>query len=358
MRADRLLTILLVLQSNGRATVRELARQLEVSERTVQRDMEALCMSGIPLTAERGAGGGWSLPEGYRTRLTGLTSAEIQALLVLQTSSVVRELALGGASGSALAKLLSALPVAQRSEAELIRQRLHIDMQGWHEPRASAPLLPIVQQAVWEGRKLRIRYGSPVDNNRDDKREKERIVCPWGLVAKLNTWYFVAGPDSLESSSGDGPGENSRAGEEGAPPYVEELRTYRVSRLLEAECLEERFEAPAGFDLADWWERSTARFKESLPWLPAVVRIKGESWKRFSEERYVRVGSVLPEADGWRNAHVEFHTLDSARELLLGYGDSAVALAPAELADAIRQTAANLVRLYGSVDPERRGEAT
>ncbi|RUS48314.1 YafY family protein [Cohnella sp. AR92] len=322
MRADRLLSILLVLQTKGRATARELARQLEVSERTIQRDMDALCVSGIPLLAERGAGGGWSLPDGYRTRLTGLTSEEIQALLLLQSSSAVRELALEGPSSSALAKLLSALPAAKRSEAEIIRERLHIDLQGWHEPRALTPLLPIVQQAVWEGRALRIRY----DSSMDSKRERDRTVFPWGLVAKRNTWYFVAAEEADSSAK--------------------ELRTFRVSRLLEAELLSERFEVPSGFDLADWWGRSTASFKESLPWVPAVVRIGKEKWKRFSEERYVRVKSIANAEEEWIEAEVDFHTLDSAHDLLLGYGSSAIALQPPELREAIQITLAALVRTY------------
>ena len=329
MRADRILAILLFLQTNGKATVRELAERLEVSERTIQRDMEALCVSGIPLSAERGANGGWTLPEGYRTKLTGLTSDEIQALLVLQTSSIVRELAMEGAGSSALSKLLSALPVATRTEAEWIRQRLHIDVQGWHEPRSYSPYLPVVQQAVWEGCKLRLRYDSAAEG----KRETDQIVCPWGLVAKLNTWYFVASPEDLEAPE-------SSSGEEA-------LRTYRVSRILDAELLDERFEVPDGFDLARWWERSTARFKESLPWYPSVVRIRTEAWKRFAGERYVRIRRHSMGEDGWVEAEADFHTLNSAHDLLLGYGSSALAVRPEELSEAIRRTVAGLSRMYG-----------
>jgi predicted DNA-binding transcriptional regulator YafY len=322
MRADRLLAILLHLQAHGKATARELAERLEVSERTVQRDMEALCASGIPLHAERGSRGGWVLPESYRSRLTGLTTGEIRALTMLQTSSVVRDLTLGADAAGALAKLLAALPADKRAEAEFARRHLHIDGAGWHGERTQSPWLQTVQQAVWEGRALRIRYASVRQAPGEEAPWRE--VRPWGLVAKRQTWYFAAEVEGEE-----------------------ELRTYRVSRLLAAELAGARFEVPADFDLAAWWERSTRSFREALPQFLAVVRLRESAWERFGKEIYARVQSIRASAGGWIEAEVDFQTLESARDLLLGYGGSAEALAPEPLRAAMRQAAEDILLLYG-----------
>lgn len=344
MRADRLMAILLHLQAAGQATVRELAERLEVSERTVQRDMEALAAGGIPLYALRGAKGGWVLPEGYRSRLTGMTAGEIRALLLLQSSSVIKDLALGEDAGQAIAKLLSALPADKRAEAEFVRRRLHVDGAGWHEPQRPATWLSLVQQAVWEGRKLRIRYASLLRQTEETPSEgaskaadNSRLVSPWGLVAKQATWYFVAKAEQGRSEEGAATGREAEDGE---------LRTYRVSRLLEAELTDERFGVPPDFDLAAWWDASTRRFKATLPRYPARVRVRSDARERFAAERYVRVREWRDAADGWAEAEVEFHTLESARDLLLPYGAAVQAVSPAELRQAIRRTAADLLKLY------------
>lgn len=325
MRADRLMSILLHLQAQGRTTVRELAERLEVSERTIRRDMDALCASGIPLYALRGVQGGWVLPEGYRSKLTGLTSGEIRALVLLQESSVVRDLTLDGETGSAMAKLLSALPSDKRGEAEFVRRHLHIDGAGWHGAGEPAPWLQTVQQAVWEGRRLRFRYASTYAEG----RETEKTVSPWGLVAKRQTWYFVA---LAGEENGEGGGE---------------LRTYRVSRVLEAKLTEERFEAPPDFDLAAWWEQSTRRFKEALPKYPATVRLREEALERLERERFASVGATVRGEDGWIEAEVDFQTLETARDLLLVLGGSAAAISPEELRQAVRRAAEDVLTAYG-----------
>src|SRR5215831_19484567 len=186
MRADRLLSILLLLQVHRRITAGELARRLEVSERTIHRDMEALSTAGISVVADRGVGGGWSLLDEYRTNLTGLNRAEIRALFLGGPGRLLADLGLEKASDAALIKLLAALPSANRSDAEYIRQRIHIDISGWHRPDESIPFLPVLQEAIWRDRKLAMTYGrgggcDPVD----------RLVDPLGLVAKGSVWYLV-----------------------------------------------------------------------------------------------------------------------------------------------------------------------
>ncbi|WP_276353398.1 helix-turn-helix transcriptional regulator [Cohnella caldifontis] len=321
MKAERLLFILSTMQAEGKVTARGLAELLEVSERTILRDLEALAAAGIPVYAERGYQGGWSLPEGYRSRLTGLTSEEISALLMLGSSGAVRDLGLSGSAREALRKLMSALPAAVRHNAEIARQRIHVDGAGWREPYgkdAEAEPLAAVQQAVWEDRKLRIVYRAL-----DSETGKMRVVCPLGLVVKGSLWYMAA-----QTEEGD-------------------MRTYRVSRLAAVEPLDETFERPRDFDLAGYWAESTARFQATLPRYPASVRIASPHWPRFARERYVSVQAETRLENGWVQADVAFDTLESACGILLGYGRYAEALAPSELREAVKSEADAIRSLYG-----------
>lgn len=358
MRADRLLRILHCLQTNRLTSARELAAQLEVSERTVHRDMEALAAAGFPVYAERGPRGGWMLPEGYRTRLTGLTSAEIAGLIALQSSSAVGDLKLAGEAGNAIAKLAAALPAPARDEADFVRKHLHIDGAGWHDAREPAPYLELVQQAVWERRKLRIRYVSA-----EGRDGTESVVRPWGLVAKRHTWYFAAVKDACEpegrpaaektnkpAAVAEKPTEPRELPGEAGTSGMPEPRTYRVSRLAAVELLEERFEVPDGFDLGRWWERSVARFRSELPVYPARVLVREAAWHRFSRENYIRVRKMHTRDDGWVDTEADFHTLDSAVTLLLGYGASVRVLSPEALARSVESEAKALLALYEGPD--------
>ncbi|SFB60704.1 HTH domain-containing protein [Cohnella sp. OV330] len=388
MRADRLLSILQCLQTQRLVSARELAEKLEISERTVHRDMEALAQAGFPVYAERGPRGGWMLPEGYRTRLTGLTSEEIAGLAVLQSSSAVSDLNLAGPTGNAIAKLAAALAGPARDEAAYVRKHLHVDGAGWHDAREPAPYLGLVQQAVWERRKMRIRYPSG-----EQADGAVSVVMPWGLVAKRHTWYFAAVKDRREpeerpaagsDAAGDDVGKSDaakRASEatEGseddstrrnaadevmnrepdgrADPAMPEPRTYRVSRLAAVELLEERFEVPDNFDLALWWERSMAQFRRELPVYPVRLLVREEAWARFSREIYVRVKACADAADGWKAADADFHTPDSALGILLGYGASIRVLSPRELARSVFSEAKALLALYEGPDsaPQDQG---
>ncbi|WP_217596993.1 YafY family protein [Cohnella sp. GbtcB17] len=351
MRADRLLYILQCLQTQRLVSARELAEKLEISERTVHRDMEALAQAGFPVYAERGPRGGWMLPEGYRTRLTGLTSDEIAGLTVLQASSAVRDLNLAGPTGNAIAKLAAALAGPARDEAAYVRKHLHIDGAGWHDAREPAPYLGLVQQAVWEKRKMRIRY--PSGEGADGAVS---VVMPWGLVAKRHTWYFAAVKDRREPDGTPAAGSGGVGGQ--ADQHDAEPRTYRVSRLAAVELLEERFEVPDSFDLAQWWERSVARFRRELPVYPVRLLVREEIWARFSREIYVRVQSCADASDGWKAADANFHTPDSALAILLGYGASIRVLSPRELARSVFSEAKALLALYEGPDsaPQDQGQ--
>ncbi|MVO98070.1 helix-turn-helix transcriptional regulator [Paenibacillus lutrae] len=314
MRADRLIAILLALQNRGRMTSRELADRLEVSERTIHRDMEALSAAGIPVVAERGSHGGWTLREGYRTNLTGMKSGEMKSLMLAHPSGLVQDLGLRGAFDDAFQKLLAAFPVSLHREAELVRQRIHIDGAGWRQHEGQLPFLSLIQEAVWDERRLRIRY----------KREEdyvERILDPLGLVAKGSIWYLIA---SVENS----------------------MRTYRISRLTDAAALNETFERPESFDLAAYWEESTAAFRYNLPRYPARLRLKERTLQRLAAQWYVNVLHSSPVEDDCLEADIEFRTLESACEILLGHGRNIYIIEPPELKQRVLEEARAITAQY------------
>lgn len=218
MRADRLVSLLLLLQNRGRMTAPELAAELEVSVRTVYRDIEALGASGIPVYADRGPSGGYRLAEGYRTRLTGLTGDEAQALPFVGAVGPARDLGLGAVLATTQLKLQAALPAELAERARRIQDRFHLDAPSWFRSADPIPYLAPIARAVWDQYALRIHYRGWTGETRGE-------IEPLGLVLKGGIWYLVA-----------------RAGET--------LRTFRVSRFLAAEPTGEQFERPPGFDLA------------------------------------------------------------------------------------------------------------
>jgi len=317
VRADRLLSILLLLQSRGRLTARELARRLEVSERTILRDMDALSGAGIPVVAERGSGGGWSLLGEYRTDLTGLSEAEAQSLFVARAAGPLADLDLKKAAEGALLKLLAALPEAHRRGAEFFRRRVYLDTAGWRRAEEPAPLLHVLQEAVWNERRLRIGY------LRGECEEVERVVDPLGLVAKGNVWYLVA-------SVGGEP------------------RSYRVSRVARAEPTGEPCERPRDFDLAEFWLESAARFSATLPQYRVVARVRREAVTRLPfGGRFVRVEETgEPDAEGWVAAALRFDVEEMAVEYALGFGPLLEVLEPEGLREKVLAAARATVEFY------------
>jgi predicted DNA-binding transcriptional regulator YafY len=316
MRAGRLIAIVLLMQNNGKMTSKTLAEKLEVSERTIIRDMESLSEAGVPVYAERGLHGGWVLSEGYRTNLTGMHTDELVSVLIASHSALLGDLGIEGQYDAAVQKLLAASPAEVSRGAALARQKIHIDGAGWHQMQESMPFLSAAQEAVWEERLLRLLY-QRVDG------AAERIIRPLGLVAKRSVWYLVGEVEG-------------------------EMRTYRISRLLGAEVLEERFDRPADFDLAAYWEQSMGEFKQRLPQYPATVRLDESVLARLSKERYVKVIESKPsERQGWLTAEVEFQTLSSACEIILSYGSRIQAFEPDELREKVMTEVKAMNELYG-----------
>lgn len=298
-------------------TAHELADRLEVSERTIHRDMEALGAVGIPVVAERGAGGGWRLLEEYRTNLTGLNAAEIQALFLTQPPRLLADLGLEKAADAALIKLLAALPSISRRGAEEASQRVHVDVGGWRQSEDDVSLLPILQAAIWQERKLQLSYA------RGDGAGVERLVDPLGLVAKGSLWYLIAAVDG-------------------------EIRTYRVSRVRGATITDAPCVRPEGFDLAAYWEQSSAQFKAHLPRYPAVLRVDSAILPRMrSESRYARIEHTEPpDDDGWVRLDMRFEELHNACEYVLSYGTQIEVLEPSELRELVIRSAEAVVAFY------------
>ena len=318
MRADRLLSILLLLQVRPRVTARELARRLEVSERTIHRDMEALGAAGVPVVAERGAGGGWGLLETYRTRAPGLTEAEIQALFLMQPARLLADLGLRGAGEAGAIKLLAALPAVQRQGAEFVRERIHVDGAGWRASDEAAPHLATLQDAIWQERIVRLRYAR-------DGGSVERRVAPLGLVAKGRVWYLVAAIDG-------------------------DLRTYRVSRIEAADVTDEAFTRPPAFDLAAHWTAAAAQFVANLPRYPTTLAMPPGLLAPFrAAARFARVGAPgPPDAAGWVTVPVDFEREIDACETVLSFGPEIRVLDPPALRARVIRQAELLLAAYAA----------
>jgi predicted DNA-binding transcriptional regulator YafY len=315
MKADRLLSALMLLQGHGRLTGRQLAKRLEVSERTVHRDMEALSAAGVPVFALRGAQGGWQLAEGWQTSVPGLEEQELRALLMAQPRAL-GDLRLAGAAERAMGKLMASLPAALRQQAMTTRERLFIDVEGWRGSRENLSMLPIVQEAVWRDRQLQIRYvrGGRDTTGRDGagRENAERIVHPLGLVAKGSAWYLVA-------NTADG------------------FRTFRISRIECATILADACSRPADFDLATHWKAATTTYQDSLPRYEVSLRVElgVATWLKHWRSAWLAEPMGSADADGWLTCRVQFDSEEEACFVVLGFGRRAEVLAPLSLRDRI-----------------------
>lgn len=305
MKSDRLLSVLLLLQAKGRVTEREIAERLEVSQRTVHRDMEALSAARVPLSAIRGSQGGWELERGWRTQVPGLDEGELRALLMAQPRAIGHS-RLAAAAESALNKLMAALPAPMKAQAAAMRERLHVDPTGWRGSGEDLSMLGAVQEAVAGDRKLAFDY------MRADGQKGPRTVDPLGVVAKGMTWYLVA-----RAASG--------------------MRTYRVSRMSGVTVLATKFERPAKFDLAEYWKESTERLSERRGGFEVTLSLAPQAAQRLTEWGAVRPrkdGDSEAEkagagaADGWVRLTASFDDESDARFIVLGLGSRARVIAP------------------------------
>ncbi len=332
MRASRLLSIVLLLQNRGRMTGPDLARELEVSVRTVYRDIDALSAAGIPVVSDRGSSGGFSLLDGYRTRLTGLTPNEADALLLGALGGIAADLGIAADQATAESKLLAALPDGLRDRAALARDRFLLDAPGWFSSDEDAGSLPLVASAVWEGRRLTWRYQSW-------RGISDRTVDPLALVLKGGAWYVFAVAD-------------------GTP------RTYRVSRIIEATMRDELVIRPPGFELAAYWAGWSQDFYCRLYPDSATIRLspKGMALLPHFLDSYrtetVRRTASPPDDDGWVTAVVPIEQVGHAALELLHFGIDVIVISPPELRGELADLAQALLERYvPSADPSPNGQA-
>lgn len=312
--------MLLLLQQRGGMTAEHLARELGVSVRTVYRDTEALAAAGIPIYGESGHAGGYRLLDGYRTRLTGLTEGEAEALALTGVPEAAADLGLQTELAALELKLSAAMPKAQRERAETAKRLFHLDVVGWFRRAEPVPFLALVANAAWERRRLRVKY-----RRWAEPKEIERELCPLGLVLKSGQWYLVA---TVES----GP-----------------ARMYKVTNLLAAKKTDDTFERPAGFDLAAWWSKQLDDFD--------ARRYQGEALVRFSPEAVAKapdnldadsvaaIGGGIVEPDGWTVATVPIETHAHAAGELLRLGGVEV-LEPTSLRQLMRELALEAAALH------------
>ncbi|MFF3441266.1 helix-turn-helix transcriptional regulator [Streptosporangium sp. NPDC002721] len=323
MRASRLISLLMLLQARGRMTARELAAELEVSVRTVYRDVDSLHSAGVPLYGDAGPSGGYRLLDGYRTRLTGLTAGEAESLFLAGMPGPAAALGLGPVVTAAGLKLMAALPGGLRDRAGRIRERFHLDAPDWYHGTDETPHLAAVADAVWNERRLEIRY-----RRWKAPQDVARTLEPYGLVLKGGRWYLVARGD-------------------------EHVRTYRVSQILEPPALGEPFERPAGFDLAAHWNGALEEFETWLRRGEAVIRLSPSGMERLPDmvrpavPRAAEATAEPPDHEGWTRVTVPVESPGHALADFLRFGADLEVLAPAELRDLVARTARAVAGIYG-----------
>jgi predicted DNA-binding transcriptional regulator YafY len=318
MRASRLLSILLMLQTRGRLTAESLAGTFEVSVRTVYRDIEQLSAAGVPVYADRGPGGGFQLLDGFRTKLTGLTENEAETLFIAGLPGPATQLGLADQLLSAQLKLTAALPEKSRVGAQKIAQRFHLDPVDWFRSPQSAAFLPAIAKAVWGESCIEIRY------RRQDSITSRRLK-PLGLVLKAGTWYLVA------DSGG-------------------QVRTYRISNIVELTATDERFTRPRDFDLVRYWTVSSRAYEVGLYRDKAVLRVSPRG-----RERLYWLGSAVveaardtvspPDSKGWVTVEVPIESIEQAAIYFLQLGTEAEVLKPRELRRRLAASAREMAKI-------------
>jgi predicted DNA-binding transcriptional regulator YafY len=336
MRADRLISLLLLLQTRGRMTAQALADELEVSVRTVYRDLDALSSAGVPVFAEAGPGGGCALLDNYRTHLTGLEEAEVRALFMAGMPAALAELGFGADLKTGLLKLLAALPAARRHDEQWVRERVYLDWES--RPAApSPPALHVIRQAVWNDERLWITYRRASSFYR---REFERLVAPYGLVAKEGEWHLLC------VDAPPGTCEDETAGR---------MRVFRVAELVAARGAGMTFSRPEDFDLAQAWRAWCAQAQAVLRHYVVTVRVSpqlagdlqlylGEHLGR--EQHAARSEPSASTGDDWLWVVLQFDSLEEARTKLLGLGAGVEVITPVALRHSLVDYAEQVVKRY------------
>ncbi|MES9525767.1 helix-turn-helix transcriptional regulator [Streptomyces capoamus] len=328
MKSDRLLSILLLLQTRGRVPARELAGRLEVSVRTVYRDVEALSAAGVPVYAERGRHGGIALLPGYRTDVTGLTADESRALFVLAAQGAHAALGLDAALGSALRKVMAALPAPHRPAAEVTSRRVLVDATRWMSGPRQAADLDVLQDAVFCDRRLQLRY-----RHSGEREPRTYTVDPYGLVAKAGVWYLVAD-------------------RRGRP------QLFRADRVRSARLLDEPVRRRPGVELADAWEVLRRQVEERADAVEVTVRVRRARLDVFRRMAAAQLTEVSDDggADEWVTARLSYPVLRAVRQLL-AFSDQVEVLDPPEARAELLAGARSVLAVYEGSRPGGGGRA-
>jgi predicted DNA-binding transcriptional regulator YafY len=322
MRASRLLSILMLLQTRSRMSAPALAAELEVSQRTILRDIDQLSAAGVPIWSDRGRDGGFQLREGWSTDLTGLTENEAQALFLSGMPSAAAELGLGSASTSARLKMLASLPEELRENAERVNARLHFDPIDWFRAAVPTDHLQIIAHCVWHERIANMQYESW-------KGTKERSIKPLGLVLKAGIWYTAALADDAK-----------------------EARIYRLSNIHRLTLTGTSFRRPKKFYLAKFWKESTARFETEIYRDVATVRVSKRGMKSLSElsatvsEAARRTATSDSENQAWTKIIIPIESIDHAAGQMLSIGADVEVLEPIALRVRILELVDTIKMLY------------
>ncbi len=306
MLASRLLSILMLLQARGRMSATELAAQFEVSVRTIYRDIDQLSAAGVPVFADRGRSGGFQLMDGYRTKLTGLTQSEAEALFLAGLPGPAAELGLAEILATAQLKLMAALPATVQPQADRIGARFHLDPTAWFRGSDPLPSLQVVARAVWSGHYLHLQYRRAGET---DARAYK--LGPLGLVLKGGVWYLVA--------------QNGKS-----------VRTYRAANIYDAQVSEEVFARPPKFDLAGYWGKASKDYEAGVYRASADVRLSQSGWARLDLlGPYVTEAAVgtagKPDRRGWVRCTVPIESLDYGVRELMRLGEDVEVLGPPAL---------------------------
>jgi predicted DNA-binding transcriptional regulator YafY len=312
MRADRLLTLMLLLQSRGRMTAKALSRELGVSIRTVYRDIDALDIAGIPIWAERGPGGGVELMDTYRTSLTGLTDSEVQALFMLSIPTPFDDLGLRDVLQSALLKVIAS---SRRSPAVDVGQRVYIDPQAETRQTTQIPHFKTVQRAVWDDQMLEIVYSVPFLPG----DTITTIIAPYGLVAKGGEWFLVG-------ARGDTP------------------RVYRLADIINVQLIGESFTRKEDFNIGSFWQNWRERQEANQPVFPVTIRARSSLVPYLPFEAITAMDST--DSDDWITVEICFENFIEARTRLLGLGGAVEVLEPQALRLSIADFAAQIASVY------------
>ena len=309
MRADRLLAIMLLLQTRGKLTAETLAEELEVSRRTILRDIEALSISGVPIYAEGGHGGGIALDEGYRTNLTGLHEEEARTLFLASNEQLLKQLKLGEAAERTLLKLTAALPTRHQAAVQHIRQRILIDPTWWWQESQPPAFWEELQQAVYSDSRIHVEY------EHYDGEMVARTLEPYSLVAKSSIWYLIAKRDG-------------------------EFRTYRVTRFHKFTLLDEKFVRDADFDLPTFWQNHLQNFVERMTDYNITLRVDPArlnfvQWLTPGQHQIIE--AAHPQQ--WPTVRVQLESVELAKMLVFSLGAQAEVIEPRALYDAVVEAA-------------------